>query len=85
MSGKVEIVFRDGQKGFTITGQFDNMGWADGEWTLIEKKTKSQTIYYYKQGTLTSKTGGSQVSIKDIFTDPYEPFSQYKEIKNGFK
>lgn len=85
MSGKVEIVFREGQRGFTIAGQFDNMGWADGEWILIDNKTNSQTIYYYKQGKLTAKTGVSQVSIKDIFTDPYEPFSQYKEIKNGFK
>lgn len=85
LSGNVTIRMREGSNGFDVSGQFDGLGWADGEWSLTDRKSKENTTFYYDHGTLTRKTGNSKVSIKDIFMDPYEPLSQYKKTVNAFK
>ncbi len=83
--GAVSITFREGSAGFDISGSFDGNGWADGKWTLIDRRTKKETAYIFNHGDLVSTNGPSRVSVPDIFLDPMEPFAQYKKIINGFK
>ena len=85
LEGPISIVFHEGKAGFSIDGTFDNDGWADGTWTLTDKKSKEQTIYIYNHGALVNKVGTSNVSVKDIFVDKYEPLPQYKRFLNAFK
>lgn len=83
--GDVLIQFREGSAGFDISGAFDGNGWADGKWTLTDRRTKKETTYIFNHGILASTNGPSRVSVPDIFLDPMEPFAQYKKIINGFK
>ncbi len=85
LSGKVNVAFREGKTGFDLEGQFDNSGYADGKWILKDRRTKEETMYQFSHGSLSDKVGNSRVSVKDLFTDPYEPLPQYKKINNAFK
>ena len=85
MAGDVTITFREGPSGFDLKGTFDANGWADGKWSLIDRRDRQETVYIFNHGNLTSKSGPSKVSVQGIFNDPYEPMSQYKKIKNGFR
>lgn len=83
--GEVSIAFREGRSGFDVKGTFDYNGWADGKWSLIDRRDRQETVFIFNHGSLTGKSGQSRVSVQDIFIGPYEPMSQYRKIKNGFK
>ena len=83
--GDVAITFREGRNGFDLKGTFDADGWADGRWSLTDRRDKQETVFIFNHGIMTGKSGPSGVSVQDIFTDPYEPMAQYKMIKNGFR
>lgn len=84
-SGSISVTFREGSRGFDLSGEFNQNGWADGTWTLIDRRNKKETVYSFRNGQLLNTTGESRVSVIDVFTDPYESLAQYKKIKNGFK